>query len=169
MKNVIDWVANKIPSFEKIQPDKPTAEEEAAFKQASLNVAPVIWLLGKTGAGKTSIVAAITGASTAEVGNGFAPCTKTASTYDFPIDLPLIRFLDTRGLGEAGYDAEEDMRVNKENAHLILAVMRASDPNQQEIIHALKQARQSHSDWPILVVQTGLHDLYDSVEDDHPE
>ena len=35
---------------------------------------PVFWLLGKTQAGKSSLIRALTG--NAEVGNGFQPCTK---------------------------------------------------------------------------------------------
>jgi len=56
---------------------------------------PVIWLLGKTGAGKTSLVRALTGEG--EVGNGFAPGTRGAATHDFPATAPAVRFLDTRG------------------------------------------------------------------------
>src|SRR6185295_701126 len=64
-------------------------------------VAPVVWLIGKTGAGKTSIIAALTHDPRAVVGEGFAPCTRTASVYDVPADAPVLRFLDTRGIGEA--------------------------------------------------------------------
>lgn len=39
---------------------------------------PTLWLLGKTGAGKSSFIQAVTGDSSVEVGNGFAPCTMTA-------------------------------------------------------------------------------------------
>ena len=34
---------------------------------------PTLWLLGKTGAGKSSFIQAVTGDSSVEVGNGFAP------------------------------------------------------------------------------------------------
>jgi predicted GTPase/uncharacterized protein (DUF697 family) len=168
MKRVMNWAANQFLKIENIFPKKPSPEQEAVIKQASLSVAPVIWLIGKTGAGKTSIIAGLTGASSAEVGNGFSPCTRTSQVYDFPTDEPLIRFLDTRGICEAGYNSDEDMHVNAERAHLIIAVMRASDPNQQELINVLKQARKAHPDWPILVVQTGLHDLYEPINSDHP-
>ena len=36
---------------------------------------PVFWLFGKTGSGKTSIIKFLTGAQSAEIGNGFAPQT----------------------------------------------------------------------------------------------
>ena len=46
-------------------------------------ILPVVWLLGKTGAGKSSLVRALTEQSDAEIGNGFQPCTRTARRYDF--------------------------------------------------------------------------------------
>jgi predicted GTPase len=67
------------------------------------------WLLGKTGAGKTAIVAALTGDQRVEIGQGFEPCTRTAAFYDVPREEPLLRFLDTRGLGEGNYDAASDI------------------------------------------------------------
>ena len=67
---------------------------------------PVIWLLGKAQSGKTSLVHAMTGSSRAEIGGGFRPCTRTAQIYSFPNEEEcFLRFLDTRGLGEAGHDA----------------------------------------------------------------
>ncbi len=66
---------------------------------------PMFWLLGKTGSGKSSITRYLTGATTAEIGNGYRPQTRTCSQYDFPSsEEPIVQFLDTRGLGEAGYD-----------------------------------------------------------------
>ncbi|HEY1068466.1 MAG TPA: GTPase domain-containing protein, partial [Pirellulales bacterium] len=71
---------------------------------------PVFWLLGKTQSGKSSIIRALTGSTRAEIGNGFRPCTRTAQQYPFPDEAdPLIRFLDTRGLGEVDYDPTEDL------------------------------------------------------------
>jgi len=72
--------------------------------------APVIWLFGKVQSGKTSIIRALTGAERAQIGDGFKPCTRWAARYDFPnSDFPLAVFLDTRGLGEAGYTPQEDL------------------------------------------------------------
>lgn len=169
MKNFFDWFTDKIPTFENIKPTKPTDAEEANFKDASLLVAPVIWLLGKSGSGKSSIAAAITGASNVEIGSGFLSCTKTAVIYDFPEAQPLIRFLDTRGLGESRYDPEDDMRINEEQSHLIIAVVKADDVEQEKLITALTKIRKKHPDWPILVAQTCLHALYLNNKDNHPE
>ena len=71
---------------------------------------PVIWLFGKVQAGKSSIIHALTGAESVQIGAGFAPCTRWAQRYDFPSpECPLVVFLDTRGLGEVGYDPQEDV------------------------------------------------------------
>lgn len=156
----------RIPNLQELFRQKPVDPEQ--FKEAAASAAPVIWLLGKTGAGKTSVIAALTGATTAEVGNGYAPCTKTARHYDFPVDRPILRFLDTRGLGEVGYDPSEDMQVNEAGSHLVMAVMKVSDRDQSAVIDALCAIRKKHRDWPILVVQTGLHDLYEGVGAAHP-
>jgi len=123
-------------------------------------IAPVVWLLGKTGAGKTAIVARLTGDSRAEIGRGFEPCTRTAAFYDVPPEVPLIRFLDTRGLGEIDYDPSEDIAWCERQSHLLLVAMQVADPSQQTVISVLKQARRRHPDWPIVVAQTGLHRLY---------
>ena len=119
-----------------------------------------MWLLGKTGAGKTAIVSALTGDPRAEVGQGFEPCTRTAAFYDVPPEAPLLRFLDTRGLGEANYDPANDMSWCEEQSHLLLVVMQVADPVQDVVLQALQQARRRHPEWPVVVAQTGLHRLY---------
>jgi uncharacterized protein (DUF697 family) len=136
-----------------------SADTEAARQRAQSN-ALVVWLLGKTGAGKTAIVAALTGDPRAEIGLGFEPCTRTAGFYDVPSEAPLLRFLDTRGLGEASYDPSGDISWCEEQSHLLLVVMQLSDPSQHVVLQALEQARREHSSWPIVVAQTGLHRLY---------
>jgi len=121
---------------------------------------PVVWLLGKTQAGKTSIIRALTGSSAAEIGNGFQPCTRHARFYDFPIEMPVVRFLDTRGLGEVAYDPDADIRFGESQAHLLLAVMKVADPRQEAVIEVLRAARRRHPEWPLVIAQTGLHELY---------
>jgi len=139
--------------------DMRGADPEAVRKRAQA-IAPVVWLLGKTGAGKTAIVAALTGDPRAEVGEGFAPCTRTAAFYDVPLEIPLLRFLDTRGLGEAHYDPANDMAWCEAQSHLLLIVMQVADPAQHTLVRVLGEARRRHSDWPVIVAQTGLHRLY---------
>ena len=122
---------------------------------------PVLWLLGKAQSGKTSLVQAMTGSSRAEIGNGFRPCTRTASLYSFPNDEEcFVRFLDTRGLGEAGQDASAEIPKLEAEADLIVVVVKAMDHAQQHVLEILKNVTQRHPHWPILVLQTALHEGY---------
>lgn len=142
-----------------MQPDQPRQADDTVARAAAAT-APVIWLLGKVQSGKSSIVQAMTGATTAEIGSGFRPCTRTADIFDFPSQSPVIRFLDTRGLGEAGYDPAEDLALAEGRAHLLLVVMRALDPQQDEVLATLARVRSRRPDWPVIVAQTCLHDAY---------
>ncbi len=116
---------------------------------------PVVWLLGKTGAGKSSLVRALTGLSAAQVGNGFEPCTRTAYMFDFPPALPLMRFLDTRGLGEAGYDPAEDLHACDRRSHVLLVVARLDDPVQADVAAAVAAVCKRRPATPIIVVHNG--------------
>ena len=149
-----------------LTPGAALATDERVAELAT-RAAPVIWLLGKVQSGKTSIVRALTDATAAEIGEGYKPCTKTAAIFDFPAEAPAIRFLDTRGLGERGYDPAEDIAFHETQAHLILAAMKALDPQQDAILEAIRAARKRHPDWPIIVAQTTLHDAYQPGEG-HP-
>ncbi|MFM1813608.1 MAG: hypothetical protein RLZ98_303 [Pseudomonadota bacterium] len=121
---------------------------------------PVVWLLGKVQAGKSSIVRVLTGSTAAEVGSGFKPCTKTARMFDHPENQPVIRFLDTRGIGEIDYDPAEDIAYAEDRAHLILVVMRALDHAQSAVVEVVEAVRSRRPEWPVVVVQTSLHDGY---------
>ena len=134
---------------------------QALNKAAERESAPVVWLLGLAQSGKTSIVRALTGSSGAEIGNGFQPCTRTASIYDFPPEVPVVRFLDTRGLGEVGYDPAEDIALCEEQSHLLIVVVRAAETRPQTILDVLKKVRRRHPDWPVVVAQTCLHHAYE--------
>lgn len=116
---------------------------------------PVVWLLGKTGAGKSSLIQALTGLSAAQVGNGFEPCTRTAAMFDFPEALPLMRFLDTRGLGEAGYDPADDLHACEQRSHVLLAVARLDDPVQADVAAAIAAVCKRRPATPIIVVHNG--------------
>src|SRR5262245_10822485 len=123
-------------------------------------MAPVVWLLGKVQSGKTSIIRELTQARDAEIGSGFAPCTKTARVFDFPGEAPILRFLDTRGLGEVAYDPAEDIAFCEGRSHLILVVAKALDMQQQAVLGVLQAARKRHPEWPVVVAQTSVHEAY---------
>lgn len=139
----------------------PELEQVLAQQAQSL---PTLWLLGKTGAGKSSLIHALTGDSKIDIGNGFQPCTKTANVYDYPQDKPLLRFLDTRGLSEADYDARDDIAACEDRSHALLLVMKADDPEQSDLLKALKQIRSSGKIKNYLVVHTGILQIPDPIQ-----
>jgi uncharacterized protein (DUF697 family) len=128
---------------------------------------PMFWLLGKTGSGKSSITRYLTGATTAEIGNGYRPQTRTCSQYDFPSsDEPIVRFLDTRGLGEAGYDPNGDLKAFDAQAHVLVVVVRVMDHALEELIGHLRTIRTARPTLPVVLVLTCLHEAY--PQEQHP-
>lgn len=138
----------------------PITNSETPIADRARDLAPVVWLIGKVQSGKTSIIRQLTQADEAEIGTGFRACTRSARVFDFPPEAPIIRFLDTRGLGEADYDAQEDIAFCEARAHLILAVLKALDPAQASVIETIRAAKRRHPEWPVVVAQTNLHEAY---------
>lgn len=129
---------------------------------------PVFWLFGKTGSGKSSIVRYLTGATQAEIGNGFRPQTRTSSQYDFPSsEQAIVRFLDTRGLGEVGYDPADDLKQFDASTHVVVVVVRVMDHALQEIIEPLRKIRAARPTRPIVLALTCLHEAYPFEQ--HPD
>jgi uncharacterized protein (DUF697 family) len=139
---------------------RQSADTSIPIADTARQLAPVVWLVGKVQSGKTSIIRTLTKASDAEIGAGFRACTKTARIFDFPNEAPIVRFLDTRGLGEAGYDPSADIAFCEGRSHLILAVVKALDIGQRALLEVMHEARQRHPDWPLVVAQTSLHEAY---------
>lgn len=129
---------------------------------------PVFWLLGKTQSGKTSIIKALTGDSRAQIGNGMQACTRTSFIYNFPDSQDCImRFLDTRGLGEVDYDPDCDIEAFREQAHLLIVVIKAMDHAQQAVMEAVRSIHKAKPDWPVIVAQTALHEGYPDSAFEH--
>lgn len=137
-----------------------TPDSAARIAAQARAFAPVVWLIGKVQSGKSSIVRTLTGSTEAEVGSGFAACTATSRVFDFPAEAPIIRFLDTRGVGEVGYQPDEDIAFCEARAHLVIAVVKAADMAQGPVLDVLLAVRRRHRDWPFVVAQTSLHELY---------
>lgn len=139
----------------------PHEIEEILEKARHALPTPVFWLLGKTEQGKTSIVRAITGRDDAEIGKGFRACTRTASVYAYPDEQGcFLRFLDTRGLGEVGYDPSDDLAAFAGQSHIVIVVLKAMDHAQQDTLSALRAIRKRRPHWPVIVCQTALHEGY---------
>lgn len=130
------------------------SSESSQTKQQPL---PTLWLLGKTGAGKSSLIQALTGSSEVAVGNGFSPCTKTSFAYNFPQDKPLLRFLDTRGLGEAHYDPSEDIQLCQSQSHLLLVIAKVEEQEQSAVLEVLSTIRKAKKIKHILLVYTAVN------------
>lgn len=150
----------------------PTVDEDSLAQRlkqirADLPV-PVFWLLGKTQSGKTAIVRALTGHEQARIGNGFQPCTRYSRVYDFPdSDDCMMRFLDTRGIGEVDYDPAGELDLFARQTHVLVVVMRAMDHAQSTVMDALKSVHQRRPEWPVIVAQTCLHEGYSGPDDEH--
>ena len=117
---------------------------------------PTIWLLGKTGAGKSTFVKNLTGYTNIPVGFGFKPCTTQLNEYLFPEENPLIRLLDTRGLGEINYDPTMDLDTIFSKSDLILVVAKLDEPNQSEVIDTLKFAYKRNVSQNLIVLHTEI-------------
>ncbi len=143
----------------------PSADPAVAELLAARRLAvPVVWLLGKTGAGKSSIVQRLTGDDSAEIGNGFAPCTRHSRVYDHPGQAPVMRFIDTRGLGEPDYDPREELAACRSTSHALLLVVRLDDPDQSAVLDALRLIGKELSEVPLLLVHTASHAVPDADE-----
>ena len=142
----------------------PSDDELSKAWQVSDPQLPTLWLLGKTGAGKSSIIQEITGQTAAEIGNGCMPCTKDAQAYDFPINLPIMRFMDTRGLGEVGYDPKDDIAALGKTSQALLIVMKLKDAEQSAVLNAIKLIRKSNTRIRrehVMVVHTAATEIND--------
>ncbi len=145
-----------------LNPDK-NPDLKSAFDYSAEHL-PTLWLLGKTGAGKSTLIQALTGLDDIEVGRGFRPCTLTSSRYVFPQQTPVLAFLDTRGLAEAGYDAAEDIESLENSSHALIVVMKAEEPEQSDTLKALRQIKRSGRIRDVLLVHTGI-DLLESADE----
>lgn len=145
-------------------------EEYAQAKRELLKKSPipVLWLFGKTGSGKSTIIRYLTGVDAVEIGNGYQPQTKFSSRYSFPSESePILEFLDTRGLSEADYAPDEDIAAFGEDAHLLIVTVRVMDHSLDEMLAALKVIRKSSPRRPVLLVITSLHEAYPGEQ--HPD
>ncbi len=147
----------------------PTRAEVDAQRQALIQKlpAPTFWMLGKSGSGKSSIVQLLTGADRIQIGHGFRPTTEQTDLYTFPDrDLPVMRFLDTRGLGEAHYDPQRDLAELQEQADAMIVTHRLLDFAGEIMTQSLRALRRAAPQRPVLLTVTCLHEAYPQQQ--HP-
>ncbi len=134
------------------------------------------WLIGKTQAGKSSIVRGLTGASVEIVGQGFEPHTQNTERYAYPSQsLPLLIFTDTVGLGDPGRDtatiaAELRAELNKQTdrARVLVWVVKIGDFATDSLYQVARDLRQAFPAVPCLLAIAGLHELYPASTSNHP-
>lgn len=150
-----NWVKSKFVSS--MSDEEFEAQRAEILKETPV---PTIWLFGKTGSGKSSVVRFLTGADV-RVGTGFRPETRQSSRYDFPsAEHPVLQFFDTRGLGESEYDPAEDIAKFEESANLMLVTVRLTDNAMEPILRPLHRIRKAQPERPILLALTCLHETY---------
>ncbi len=147
---------------------QPFSEEEYAKQVEQLRKkvpVPGIWLFGKTGSGKSSVVRYLTGAEDAVIGEGYRPETRESQRFDFPDSLePLLTFLDTRGLAEAAYDPSDDIKRFSSSTQLMIVTVRVTDHALESILQPLRRIRRSAQERPVLLVLTCLHEAVGDVD-----
>jgi uncharacterized protein (DUF697 family) len=79
----------------------------------------------------------------------------------------LVRFLDTRGLDEAGYDAAEDLARFNTEAHLVVVTVKALDHAQANVLEHLRVIRRAQPARPVVLALTCLHEAYPQKQ--HPD
>ncbi|TWU24927.1 hypothetical protein Pla52o_12240 [Novipirellula galeiformis] len=146
-------------NWRRSQPSNDADYEKQIQELREKTPAPAIWLFGKTGSGKSSVVRFLTGAEAATIGEGYRPETRTSRRFDFPDSLePLMSFLDTRGLAEADYDPSEDIATFSESTQLMIMTVRVTDQALSRVIEPLRRIRKASPDRPIMLVLTCLHE-----------
>lgn len=151
------WFGGKQPNESELEAEMQRLREKTPV--------PTLWMFGKTGSGKSSIVRYLTGAESATIGAGFRPETKTSKRYDFPDSSdPLLRFIDTRGLGEAHYQPEEDIQRFSRKSELMMVTVRVTDQALDQILEPLRRIRKDAPQRPILLVLSCLHEALGQLD-----
>src|SRR5437879_3074948 len=86
--------------------------------------------------------------------------SRTPATRDMNPAAVVLVLVDKLGLGEGASDPRDDMWFCEGRSHLILAVIKTLDLEQQAVLDVIRAAKRRHPEWPVVVAQTSLHEGY---------
>ena len=145
-KQFWDRVWSSIKAEREGTADKPSVKADPAL--------PAIWLLGKAGSGKSSIIRLMTGDGGIAVGNGYEPCTQETSEIRFPQDEPVLRFMDTKGVCGAACEVVGQVNASAAAGDVIIAVARLDDPAQGDLCEAVDALLNARSRRSVIVAHS---------------
>jgi len=133
-------------------------------------------LIGKSQAGKSSIVRALTGVSAQIIGQGFKPHTQHTQQYNYPSDeLPLLIFTDTVGLGDINQNTEtiieeliNNWQQENQRGRIIILTIKINDFATNSLQQILKKIKEIYPKIPCLLALTCLHEIYPPHQKSHP-
>ena len=153
-------------------------EKIAAHLQAVREQLPTteVILIGKSQAGKSSIVRGMTGQSDDIVGQGFRPHTRHTQRYPYPSEeLPLLVFTDTVGLGDVERHTEDiidslrqTLEQDRQRSRIFILTVKATDFATDSLRQVITQLKKDYPHIPCLLAITCLHELYASSTENHP-
>ena len=76
-------------------------------------------------------------------------------------------FLDKRELGEMDYEPVFDIEAFHEQSHVLIVVMKVMEHSQHAVMEAVRSIHKAKPDWPVIVVQTALHEGYHDPASEH--
>ncbi len=133
-------------------------------------------LIGKSQAGKSSIVRGLTGVSSEIIGQGFQPHTNHTQQYNYPSeDLPLLIFTDTVGLGDINQNTEaiieeliNNWQQESKRGRIFILTIKINDFATDSLQQILKKLRETYPKIPCLLALTCLHEIYPCEIENHP-
>ncbi len=151
-------------NWRKTRPSKEYHAEQIARLREKMPT-PGIWLFGKTGSGKSSVVRYLTGVESIAIGDGYRPTTRTSQHLDFPDAIePLLTFVDTRGLEEVAYDPTDDIQQFSASTQLMLVTVKVTDHALEKLLEPLRRIRKSSPARPVLLVLTCIHEATGNLD-----
>lgn len=169
----VDQVAQKVTQWFSV--DETQVAEILEKVRSELPTTEAL-LIGKPQVGKSSIIRGLTGVSAEIIGQGFRPHTQHTERYAYPsVDLPLLIFTDTVGLGDIKQNTEtvideliQDLEQETNCARVLILTVKINDFATDTLRQIAQQLRQKYPNIPCLLAVTCLHELYPTNLENHP-